>query len=221
MKELFELQQRLVATKTNWNEFSSFSYRSLEDILQKAKPLLNELKCVITLTDEMVLLGDRYYIKSIATLQNENGEKESAIGWAREPLELKGMSAPQVTGTASSYARKYALASLLAIDDNKDIDSLDNRTKQQKPSVNNIPIVDNNLELSPEQVKGNFVGYINNVPEKSNKEKLTEFYLSIKDNPTTNLNELNKFYNYYSTKDFKGNIECTKLWSSWLSRIRN
>lgn len=222
MKELFELQQRLVATKTNWNEFSSFSYRSLEDILQKAKPLLNELKCVITLTDEMVLLGDRYYIKSIATLQNENGEKESAIGWAREPLELKGMSAPQVTGTASSYARKYALASLLAIDDNKDIDSFDNRPKQQqKPSVNNIPIVDNNLELSPEQVKGNFAGYINNVPEKTNKEKLTEFYLSIKDNPTTNLNELNKFYNYYSTKDFKGSIDCIKLWSSWLSRIRN
>lgn len=141
MKELFELQQKLVATKTNWNDFSKFNYRSLEDILQKAKPLLKELKCVIKLTDEMVMLGDRFYVKSTATLQNENGEKETAIGWAREPSELKGMSEPQVTGTASSYARKYALASLLAIDDNKDVDALDNRPKQEQPKQNNLEVL--------------------------------------------------------------------------------
>ena len=141
MKELFELQQKLVATKTNWNDFSKFNYRSLEDILQKAKPLLRELKCVIKLTDEMVMLGDRFYVKSTATLQNENGEKETAIGWAREPSELKGMSEPQVTGTASSYARKYALASLLAIDDNKDVDALDNRPKQEQPKQNNLEVL--------------------------------------------------------------------------------
>lgn len=206
MKELFELQQRLVATKTNWNEFSSFSYRSLEDILQKAKPLLNELKCVITLTDEMVLLGDRYYIKSIATLQNENGEKESAIGWAREPLELKGMSAPQVTGTASSYARKYALASLLAIDDNKDIDSFDNQPKQ--PKNEKQPIQINNLNWTPEQ----------DIKPKSNLDLLSEFCSIMKQQPNTNKEELLKFYNYYSTKDFKGVMNCERLYQNWINR---
>lgn len=194
MTELFELQQRLVATKTNWNEFSNFSYRSLEDILQKAKPLLNELKCVITLTDEMVMLGDRFYIKSIATLQNENGEKESAIGWAREPEEIKGMSAPQVTGTASSYARKYALASLLAIDDNKDIDSMDNGTKQPKNE---------------------------NKPTKSNIELLKEFCSIKKLETGIDIDKLTKFYNYYSTKDFKGRMDPENLWERWIKPKTN
>ena len=196
MTELFELQQRLVATKTNWNEFSNFSYRSLEDILQKAKPLLNELKCVITLTDEMVMLGDRFYIKSIATLQNENGEKESAIGWAREPEEIKGMSAPQVTGTASSYARKYALASLLAIDDNKDVDSLDNRPNQPK----NTP----------------------KTPSKSNLEVLTEFCAEKKLEENVNKDQLLKFYKYFSTKvgDWKS-FNPTKSWEKWLNDTWN
>lgn len=190
MTELFELQQRLVATKTNWNEFSNFSYRSLEDILQKAKPLLSELKCVITLTDEMVMLGDRFYIKSIATLQNENGEKESAIGWAREPEEIKGMSAPQVTGTASSYARKYALASLLAIDDNKDIDSMDNGSKQSKIS--------------------------HSEPSKDNITLLTEFCSAKKLEIGVDINQLTKFYNHYSTKDFKGKMNVEQLWNIWI-----
>lgn len=195
MTELFELQQRLVATKTNWNEFSNFSYRSLEDILQKAKPLLNELKCVITLTDEMVMLGDRFYIKSIATLQNENGEKESAIGWAREPEEIKGMSAPQVTGTASSYARKYALASLLAIDDNKDIDSMDNGTKQPKTS--------------------------HSEPSKDNITLLTEFCSAKKLEIGVDINKLTKFYNYYTTKDFKGKMDPESLWERWIKPKAN
>ena len=173
MKELFELQQKLVATKTNWNDFSKFNYRSLEDILQKAKPLLKELKCVIKLTDEMVMLGDRYYVKSTATLQNENGEKEIAIGWAREPSELKGMSEPQVTGTASSYARKYALASLLAIDDNKDVDALDNRPKQSK-----------------EQEQ----------PKQNNLEVLTQFCSAQKTVQGTDIPELKKFYDFYKEK---------------------
>lgn len=220
MKELFDLQQRLVATKTNWNEFSNFSYRSLEDILQKAKPLLKELKCVITLSDEMIMLGDRYYIKSTATLRNENGEKESAIGWAREPLELKGMSAPQVTGTASSYARKYALASLLAIDDNKDIDSMDNRPK---PSVI-IPKVQpskfaphnnnhkeetiDNLEWSNEEERQP-IAVIQQ--EKAPAEQLKEWF------ETQNQNDpiISRFYNYWYNRlieqGWKGKFELNGL----------
>lgn len=200
MKELFELQQRLVATKTNWNEFSNFSYRSLEDILMKAKPLLNELRCVIKLTDEMVMLGERFYVKSTATLQNENGEKETAIGWAREPIEIKGMSAPQVTGTASSYARKYALASLLAIDDNKDIDSMDNRTNY-KPSNTT-----NEKPAAPIQTK------------QTNEEKLKQYLLENK--TEENEEQLKKFYLYYIKKvnDWKGDFNVEQLANKWLEK---
>lgn len=198
MKELFELQQRLVATKTNWNEFSNFSYRSLEDILQKAKPLLNELKCVITLTDDMVMLGDRFYIKSTATLQNENGEKESAIGWAREPLEIKGMSAPQVTGTASSYARKYALASLLAIDDNKDIDSLDDTPKQAK-----TPQKDDLAWTDEPPTTGNFVGFT-----KTPIQEFNEWYETAEKTP-----QVQKFYAYWKSRveNWRGNFNLSQL----------
>ena len=192
MKELFELQQKLVATKTNWNDFSKFNYRSLEDILQKAKPLLKELKCVIKLTDEMVMLGDRFYVKSTATLQNENGEKETAIGWAREPSELKGMSEPQVTGTASSYARKYALASLLAIDDNKDVDALDNRPKQQKEEVQ---------------------------PKQNNLESLTVFCSTKKTEEGVNIQELKKYFEFYKDKVSSwGKFNPEQQFEKWMAK---
>lgn len=198
MKELFELQQKLVATKTNWNDFSKFNYRSLEDILQKAKPLLRELKCVIKLTDEMVMLGDRFYVKSTATLQNENGEKETAIGWAREPSELKGMSEPQVTGTASSYARKYALASLLAIDDNKDVDSLDNRPKQNASVQQNV-----------------------SEPQKTNLEKLTEYCGKLKLVEGINKTELKSFYDFYSPKvNGWQTFNPETNWKKWMERSK-
>lgn len=223
MKEiLINIQREFKSNKNLVNDFAKFNYRNLESMLADLKPILFKYNCVITFNDDIVNVGNYNYIKSTATLYSiDKNESISTTAFAREDETKSGMSAGQMTGCGSSYSRKYALCGLCAVNEEKDLDSLDNRTKQQKPSVNNIPIVDNNLELSPEQVKGNFVGYINNVPEKSNKEKLTEFYLSIKDNPTTNLNELNKFYNYYSTKDFKGSIDCIKLWSSWLSRIRN
>ena len=205
MNELFELQQRLVATKTNWNEFSSFSYRSLEDILMKAKPLLNELKCVIKLNDEMVLLGDRFYVKSTATLQNEKGETETATGWAREPLDLKGMSAPQVTGTASSYARKYALASLLAIDDNKDVDSMDNRVTTEKAKLQTKPTTPTTTTNTKE------------VPESpvSNLDALTFFCKQEK--TEENKEQITRFYNYYKGKCEKwvGVMNFIQLWENW------
>lgn len=222
-QKLFNIQQEFKSGKNNYNEFGKFKYRNLENMMSDLKPLLRKYNCIITFNDDIVNVGSANYIKSTITLIDlETEESISVNAVAKEDDNRAGMCSGQMSGCSSSYSRKYGLCGLLAVNEEKDLDSLDNRTKQQqKPSVNNIPIVDNNLELSPEQVKGNFVGYINNVPEKTNKEKLTEFYLSIKDNPTTNLNELNKFYNYYSTKDFKGSIDCIKLWSSWLSRIRN
>lgn len=140
MKELFEIQQRLVSNKANFNEFGKFNYRSLENILADVKPLLNELKCTITFTDDMVLIGERYYVKSTVTLENESGEKKDAVAFAREDESRAGMCESQVTGTASSYARKYAICSLLAINEEQDPDSMDNRPKkavnEPKTSIN-------------------------------------------------------------------------------------
>lgn len=130
MKELFEIQQRLVSNKANFNEFGKFNYRSLENILADVKPLLNELKCTITFTDDMVLIGERYYVKSTVTLENESGEKKDAVAFAREDASRPGMSESQVTGTASSYARKYAICSLLAINEEQDPDGMDNNTQK-------------------------------------------------------------------------------------------
>ena len=140
MKELFEIQQRLVSNKANFNEFGKFNYRSLENILADVKPLLNELRCTITFTDDMVLIGERYYVKSTVTLENESGEKKEAVAFAREDASRPGMSESQVTGTASSYARKYAICSLLAINEEQDPDGMDNRSKkavnEPKTSIN-------------------------------------------------------------------------------------
>ena len=135
MKELFEIQQRLVSNKANFNEFGKFNYRSLENILADVKPLLNELKCTITFTDDMVLIGERYYVKSTVTLENESGEKKDAVAFAREDASRPGMSESQVTGTASSYARKYAICSLLAINEEQDPDSMDNSHKTAKKHI--------------------------------------------------------------------------------------
>ena len=139
MKELFEIQQRLVSNKANFNEFGKFNYRSLENILADVKPLLNELRCTITFTDDMVLMGERYYVKSTVTLENESGEKKEAVAFAREDASRPGMSESQVTGTASSYARKYAICSLLAINEEQDPDGMDNSHKAAKKYTAQVP----------------------------------------------------------------------------------
>ena len=143
MKELFEIQQRLVSNKANFNEFGKFNYRSLENILADVKPLLNELRCTITFTDDMMLIGERYYVKSTVTLENESGEKKEAVAFAREDASRPGMSESQVTGTASSYARKYAICSLLAINEEQDPDGMDNNSqkvaKKHTAQVTQVP----------------------------------------------------------------------------------
>lgn len=123
MKELQLIQTELKAPKGKYNSFGKYAYRSCEDILEAVKPLLAKHKCTITISDDIVVVGERYYIKAIATITNDSGEQVLATGFARESLEKKGMDDAQITGSASSYARKYALNGLLAIDDNKDADS--------------------------------------------------------------------------------------------------
>lgn len=133
MKELNQIQTKLVAPKNQNNNFGGYKYRSLEDICEAVKPLLRETGCTLTFSDDLCYIGDRYYVKSTATITNPQGESFSATSFAREQESKKGMDEAQITGSASSYARKYAVCSLLAIDDNREPDMCDNTEEGQQP----------------------------------------------------------------------------------------
>lgn len=121
---IYEIQSRLRAPKGQLNKFGGYKYRSCEDIVEAVKPLLAEFKLHLLLTDEMVSVGERIYVKATAKLCKEDGVViATSDGWAREAETKKGMDASQLTGACSSYARKYALNGLLAIDDTKDADA--------------------------------------------------------------------------------------------------
>mgnify|MGYP001207947930 FL=1 len=134
MKELIQIQTKLNAPKNQRNTFGGFNYRSAEDILESLKPLLKETECFLNITDSIELVGDRYYIKATATITNKEGVQVSSSAFAREELTKKGMVASQITGSTSSYARKYALNGLFAIDDNKDADTDEFKKQQNKPT---------------------------------------------------------------------------------------
>lgn len=122
MKELINIQSELKAPKNQRNNFGKYNYRSCEDILEAVKPLLKEQECALTISDDIIIVGDRIYVKATVTIRK--GESQvSTSAMAREPLSQKGMSECQITGSASSYARKYALNGLFAIDDTKDADA--------------------------------------------------------------------------------------------------
>ncbi len=124
MKHLIQIQNRLKAPKDKYNSFGKYSYRSAEGIMEAVKPLLKEYNCLLTVSDEVELVGDWHYVEATATFMDvEEGWQISVKASAREEPEKKGMDASQITGTASSYARKYALNGLFLIDDNKDADT--------------------------------------------------------------------------------------------------
>lgn len=126
--KLAAIQTALKAPKGQENKFGGYRYRSCEDILEAVKPLLAAQGAVVQLSDTLELVGQRYYIKATASLiDTDTGEAASVTAWAREAESHKGMDDSQVTGSASSYARKYALNGLLAIDDTRDADTMDNR----------------------------------------------------------------------------------------------
>ena len=120
-EKLQRIQAELKAPKGQFNSFGGYKYRSCEDITEAVKPYLKEVNAVLLLNDELVLIGNRYYIKATATLAHAQGEI-SVHAYAREEENKKGMDGAQVTGSASSYARKYALNGLFALDDTKDPD---------------------------------------------------------------------------------------------------
>lgn len=130
---IISIQNELKAPKGQFNSFGRYKYRSCEDILEAVKPLLHKYSCSLNISDEVVMVGDRFYVKSTATLRKDTGEViSSSVAFAREDETKKGMDGAQVTGAASSYARKYALNGLFCIDDTKDADT-DEYTKIMKP----------------------------------------------------------------------------------------
>ena len=123
-EKLMNIQSELKVPKNLYNSFGKYAYRNTETILEGLKPLLVKHKVIINISDEVVLIGERYYIKATATIIDiDKGEKLSATAYAREDENKKGMDLSQLSGSTSSYARKYALNGLLAIDDTKDSDS--------------------------------------------------------------------------------------------------
>lgn len=137
-EKLLSIQTELKAPKSQRNNFGKYNYRSCEDILEAVKPLLKKEKCTLIITDEIERLEARYYIKAryyvkstVSLIDIETGDKISTNGYAREEESKKGMDSSQVTGASSSYARKYALNGLFAIDDTKDSDATNQHDKKQ------------------------------------------------------------------------------------------
>lgn len=184
-----KIQTKLKAPKKQFNKFSSYYFRNSEDILEAVKPFLEELKMIIKIDDDITFIGDRFYVKATVTLIDiESGEKIETTAFAREEEKRPKFDAPQLTGSSSSYARKYALNGLLAIDDTKDSDTTntgnqnnDNTKYQAKPEK----------ELSEKEQKAQGIEYIN--------KNSREFQ-----------NEIDKYLSDYST-DSLDNIPIEKL----------
>ena len=132
--KLAQIQRALKAPKGQFNAFGKYKYRSCEDILEAVKPLLGNM--ALTINDEMIQLGDRYYVKAIAILR-DGEDTVASTAFAREANDKKGMDEAQITGAASSYARKYALNGLFCIDDTKDADSQNGNGHHEKGSDSN------------------------------------------------------------------------------------
>ncbi len=139
MENLIKIQSELIATKKQYNKFGKYAYRNAEDIMEAVKPLLLKYNALLYITDEIINISDRFYVKATATI-HINDKTISVSALAREEEIKKGMDGSQITGSASSYARKYALNGLFLIDDNKDADFTN---KHDDNSATKIKEIDN------------------------------------------------------------------------------
>ena len=163
MKELQQIQSELKAPKGQYNSFGKYAYRSCEDICEAVKPLLSKHGCTLTISDDIVLIGEFTYVKATATIKNSSGDAESTTAFARHSVDKKGMDDSQLTGATSSYARKYALNGLFCIDDTKDADATNDHGKgNQQPPQGNPPSNYNRPQQQPQTPPAN------NAPANSN-----------------------------------------------------
>lgn len=135
LNELVYIQSNLKAPKDNYNSFGKYKYRTAEAILEAVKPLLAEVNCTLTISDDIIVVGNRIYVKATATFKTSKGEITQTTAFAREAETKPGMDVSQVTGSASSYSRKYALNGLFCIDDNKDADALNTSKEYTQPAT--------------------------------------------------------------------------------------
>lgn len=152
-QKLLAIQSELKAPKSQFNKFGGYSYRSCEDILEAVKSLLVKNNATIILQDKVELIGDRYYVKVVAKfIDVETGESIETEALARESDQIKGMQASQITGATSSYARKYALGSLLLLDDCKDADSTNHGKENAVNNFNTFSNTSGGKKLSDKQL---------------------------------------------------------------------
>lgn len=150
-EKLMNIQKELKAPKGQYNSFGKYKYRSCEDILESVKPLLEKYKVTIILTDKLEQIGERYYIRAMAILfDTESDNSIENTAYAREEETKKGMDGSQITGTSSSYARKYALNGLLLIDDTKDADTDEFAKENNKGKTKEEP---KEKKITPGQLK--------------------------------------------------------------------
>lgn len=160
MKTLAEIQALVKAPKGQFNSFGKYKYRSAEDIMESVKPVINPLGYWLIVSDEVILIGTRFYVKATAILTNGTNTYTSTA-FAREEESKKGMDGSQITGSSSSYARKYALSGLFALDDNKDADALTNIGDENSEFIlelkncKSMPDLINLYNQNKETVEGN------------------------------------------------------------------
>jgi hypothetical protein len=180
METLLKIQSELKAPKDQINKFGNYNYRSCEDILEAVKPLLLKHKSFLWLTDKIVCLGNRYYVEATAHF-SDGTNKIEVSSLARESEEKKGMDASQITGAASSYARKYALNGLFLIDDNKDVDST-----QKEPEPNNSTDIINAIS----KINGcKTLDELQKVWSENKTLQVSEAFVKAKENKKTELNK--------------------------------
>lgn len=190
-EKLFNIQQEFKSGKDMYNDFAKFAYRNVENMLADLKPILKKYNCIITFNDDVVNVGNSNYIKTIVTLIDLNTDETISVsGVAKEDDNRAGMCSGQMSGCSSSYCRKYALCGLLAVNEEKDLDSLDNRPNQPKND---------------------------NKPIKSNIDQLTEFCSNKKQQPDIDKDKLLKFFNHYKDKinNWTGKLNIEQLYSKF------
>ena len=194
LEKLRELQQKLKAPKSQYNKFGKYKYRSCEDILEAVKCILPE-ECIINITDDLIMIGDRYYIKATANFFYKDKVIKS-IAFARETLNKKGMDESQITGSASSYARKYALNGLLLIDDTKDADSTNNHQSKKEDNFSKHHLINSIISELKRACDGmelkEKIEFLSATCNVDNVEKLASLDEEVLKKTYTNLKTFNK-----------------------------
>lgn len=198
-EKLSRVQQKLKAPKNQYNDYGGYHYRSCEDVVEAVKPLLADEGLVMTISDELVQIGDRYYIKATVSVYDPENDAEHRVeGYAREEENKKGMDSMQLTGATSSYARKYALNGMFAIDDTKDADATNDHGRNSNNKKGNkkrtgtkksyIAKIREEFKKNKEELKPLTLNYLSSIGyeelsdvKKLNNEQAKNLYKQIKE----------------------------------------